>query len=72
MEFKHISDCWNYLEGATTVEELENRIEMFPNWAGSWIIVRNEKGCAQIINEYNEYGCYQVDREDTDIEMEEE
>lgn len=72
MEFKHINDCWSYLEDATTVEELESRIKEFPNWAGSWTIVRNERGCAQIINEYDEYGCYQIDREDTNIEMEEE
>ena len=36
MEYKHINDCWNALEDAKTVEEVEDLFDDFPRWSGDW------------------------------------
>ena len=36
MEFKHISDCWEALREAKSVEEVKTLLETFPRWSGNW------------------------------------
>lgn len=67
MEFKHIDDCWNYLDQFKTEEELEEAFGEIPSKFGSFDIVNigtyEEDGCFEICNSYwdKEVGDYDYD-----------
>ena len=34
--YRHISDCWQALREATSIEEVEKLFGDFPRWSGDW------------------------------------
>jgi len=52
MEFKHINDCWDYLDQFKTKDELEEAFGEIPSKFGSFDIVN--------INTYKEDGCFEI------------
>ena len=76
MEYKHISDCWEAIRKAKTIDEVEELFEEFPNWAGIWTVqIENnsfDKKVYVVYNTYSQYGDIQEDAEELEIEVEEE
>ena len=69
MKFNHINDCWNYVLGAETKEELEKRLGELPRWSGDWWIEESENGNCLVVNDvFNEqYQDYETREEETSI-----
>ncbi len=70
MEFKHISDCWQYLREAESKEDLEKRMENLPRWSGDWTVEKSEDNGCLVINDYYDKSLdsYDQDSEEMDIE----
>ena len=68
-KYEHINDCWKAIREAKTKEEIESLFEEFPRWSGNWDLVKQDDGSYVVYNEYEEYGCFQTDRETVDIEI---
>jgi len=69
MKFNHINDCWNYVLGAKTKEELEKRLGELPRWSGDWWIAESEHGnCVVVHDVFNEETQdYETSEEKTSI-----
>ena len=72
-EYKHINDCWNAAREAKTIEELEEIIDEFPRWSGSWYI-DTDKGTVTLRNTYWDNNAQEEyeDEEDLDIPVDDE
>lgn len=74
MEFKHINDCWNYLDQFHTKETLEEAFGEIPSKFGSFDIVNTETykedGRFEICNSYwdKSVGDYDYDYHCVDYE----
>ena len=70
MEFKHISDCWQYLREAESREDLEERLGNLPRWSGDWTVEKSEDNYCLVINDYYDKSLdsYEQDSEEMDVE----
>jgi len=71
--FSHISECWQALRDAESVEEVEKLFEIFPRWSGDWEWYWSDDDFDgerhfRVENTYwnRQYNDYEVDWEDLD------
>ena len=62
--FRHISDCWQALREAKSIEEVEELFDWFPRWSGDWSwFYDNGSFCVR-----NDWYDKDTEMEDFDIE----
>jgi len=74
MEYKHISDCWNALYAAKTLQEVQDLFEEFPRWSGDWDWYPDEDHYVVVENSYYDKSTdtYDTDSETLDILVDDE